>query len=88
MARILEEGGRIIGKTTCEDLCLSGASYMTTLGPVRNPNNPEHSAGGSSSGSGVVVSVEVCHTSQTQSRWVLYFLGSLSWCYYSMTHTL
>ncbi|XP_065676158.1 amidase-like isoform X1 [Hydra vulgaris] len=53
--RILNEGGIIIGKTTCEDLCFSGASYMTTYGPVRNPNNTEYSAGGSSSGSGVVV---------------------------------
>ena len=48
-------GGTIIGKTTCEDMCYSGASFLTHKGPVLNPINKEHSAGGSSSGSGVVV---------------------------------
>ena len=56
VARVLDAGAKIIGKTTCEDLCCSGASYNTTYGPVRNPWNKEHSAGGSSSGSAVAVS--------------------------------
>ncbi|XP_057303712.1 amidase-like [Hydractinia symbiolongicarpus] len=55
--RILKAGGTICGKTTCEDLCMSGASYMTTYGPVHNPCNVEYSAGGSSSGSAVVVAI-------------------------------
>lgn len=53
--RILNHGGTIIGNVTCENLCLSGASYNTTYGPVKNPWNTDYSAGGSSSGSGVVV---------------------------------
>ena len=55
--RILEEGGIIVGKTTCEDLCLSGGSFLTKYGPVKNPHNKDYSAGGSSSGSGVVVAL-------------------------------
>ena len=53
--RILAEGGTIIGKTVCEAYCFSGGSHTASTGPVRNPHNTEHSAGGSSSGSGVVV---------------------------------
>ena len=53
--RTLNQGGTIVGKTTCEDLCFSGASFNTKYGPVRNPVNMEYSSGGSSSGSGVVV---------------------------------
>lgn len=53
--RILAEGGIIVGKTTCEDMCLSGASFHTRKGPVKNPVNPGHTSGGSSSGSAVVV---------------------------------
>jgi amidase len=57
ITRILEEGGRIVGKTVCEDLCLSGASHTGALGPVRNPHQPSRSSGGSSSGSAVVVAI-------------------------------
>ena len=53
--RILSHGGTIAGNVTCENLCLSGASYNTTYGPVKNPWNINYSAGGSSSGSGVTV---------------------------------
>lgn len=55
--RILEEGAVIVGKTTCEDLCFSGSSFLTKYGPVTNPYNKDYTAGGSSSGSGVVVSL-------------------------------
>jgi amidase len=51
VTRILDAGGTIIGKTTCEDLCFSGGSHTSQPAPVRNPRKPTHSAGGSSSGS-------------------------------------
>jgi amidase len=57
VTRILEAGGTIVGKTVCEDLCFSGGSHTSKPLPVRNPNKRTHSAGGSSSGSAVVVSV-------------------------------
>ncbi|NKC01463.1 MAG: amidase [Pseudomonadales bacterium] len=55
VTRMLAEGATIVGKTVCEAYCFSGGSHTSATGPVLNPHNPEHSAGGSSSGSGVVV---------------------------------
>ena len=57
VTRILDAGGTIVGKTVCEDLCFSGGSHTSKPLPVRNPSKPTHSAGGSSSGSAVVVAV-------------------------------
>ena len=53
--RLLAEGAHITGKTVCEAYCFSGGSHTAASGLVRNPHNPDHSAGGSSSGSAVVV---------------------------------
>jgi amidase len=53
--RILDAGGTILGTSVCEDLCVSGASHTAASGPVSNPWNREHSSGGSSSGSAVLV---------------------------------
>ena len=52
-------GGRIVGKSSCEDLCVSAASCSNHLGPVRNPTRSDWSAGGSSSGNAVLVSLEI-----------------------------
>ncbi|WP_137392118.1 amidase [Rhodoligotrophos defluvii] len=55
VTRILEAGGTIAGKTTCEDLCFSGGSHTSWPAPVRNPRKPGHAAGGSSSGSAAAI---------------------------------
>lgn len=55
--RILDEGAEIIGKTHCEYFCLSGGSHTNATGPVHNPHKMGYSAGGSSSGSAVVVAL-------------------------------
>ncbi len=55
VTRILDAGGEIVGKATCEDLCLSGGSVGSIPRSVRNPIDPAYSAGGSSSGSAVLV---------------------------------
>jgi amidase len=55
VTRILDSGGTILGKAVCESLCFSGGSHTADSGPVRNPHNPEYSAGGSSSGSAALV---------------------------------
>ena len=55
VTRILDAGGTIAGKATCEDLCFSGGGHTCALGPVRNPRKPSHSPGASSNGSGVLV---------------------------------
>lgn len=53
--RILAAGATIVGKTNCECLCASGASFTGRNGPVLNPWDHARSAGGSSSGSAVAV---------------------------------
>lgn len=55
--RILEAGGHILGKATCENLCHSGTSHSASTGKVENPHVTGYSAGGSSSGSGVLLSL-------------------------------
>src|SRR3974390_66172 len=57
VTRILDAGGTIAGKTVCEYFCFSGGSHTSASGPVHNPHRMGYSAGGSSSGSGVVVSL-------------------------------
>ena len=56
-SRMLDEGAEIIGKTHCESFCLSGGSHTNATGPVHNPYKMGYSAGGSSSGSAVVVAL-------------------------------
>ena len=55
VTRLLDAGATISGKTSTEDLCFSGASHTSALGPVPNPRKPTHAAGASSNGSAVVV---------------------------------
>ena len=55
VTRILDAGGTIVGKTHCEYFCFSGGSHTCAAGPVHNPHKMGYSAGGSSSGSAVVV---------------------------------
>lgn len=53
--RLLAAGATITGKSVCEAYCFSGGSHTSDTGPVRNPYNPAHTTGGSSSGSGALV---------------------------------
>ncbi|XP_033746014.1 amidase-like [Pecten maximus] len=55
VTRILDAGGRILGKTACEDLSLSGNSWTPSTGPIPNPHCSTRSAGGSSGGSASLV---------------------------------
>ncbi len=57
VARVLDAGGTILGKSVCEDLCFSGGSHTSKPLPVKNPHKPTHSTGGSSSGSAVLCSI-------------------------------
>lgn len=54
--RMLDAGGTIVGKANCEYFCLSGSSHTNATGHVHNPWKRGYSAGGSSSGSAVLVS--------------------------------
>jgi amidase len=55
VTRLLAAGATVTGKAVCEDLCFSGGSHTSRTGPVRNPWDETHSAGGSSSGSAALV---------------------------------
>lgn len=55
ITRLLDAGGHILGKATCEYFCLSGGSHTSAPHMVHNPHKRGYSAGGSSSGSGALV---------------------------------
>jgi len=57
VTRILDAGGVILGKAHCECFCLSGGSHTNATGPVHNAHKMGYSAGGSSSGSAVLVAL-------------------------------
>ncbi len=57
VTRILDAGGTILGKAHCEYFCVSGGSHTNATGPVHNPHKMGYSAGGSSSGSAVLVAL-------------------------------
>jgi amidase len=58
VTRLLDARAQIVGKTHCECFCLSGGSHTNAAGPVHNPWKMGYSAGGSSSGSAVVVALK------------------------------
>ena len=58
VSRILDAGGEIVGKATCENLCHDGLSHSAASGVVENPYAKGYSAGGSSSGSAVLVALK------------------------------
>jgi amidase len=53
--RILEAGGKIVGKAVCEYLCRDCGSHTSATGPVHNPYKLGHTSGGSSSGCAALV---------------------------------
>src|SRR5439155_1873253 len=58
--RVLDAGGEIVGKATCESLSFGGSSFTADTGPVRNPFDPRRSTGGSSSGAAALVAAGEC----------------------------
>jgi len=60
VTRILDAGGEIVGKATCEGFCLSGASNTSVQGPVLNPRDVTRMTGGSSSGCAALLASDAC----------------------------
>ena len=60
VTRVLDAGGEIPGKAVCENFCYSGGSHTSASGPVRNPRNPDHMTGGSSSGCAALIVAGEC----------------------------
>ena len=55
VTRLLDAGAVIAGKTASSDFSFSSGGHTSAFGPVRNPNKPTHSPGGSSKGSGAAI---------------------------------
>ena len=55
VARLIDAGGNIVGKSNCEYFCLSGGSATGAHGVVDNPRKAGYSTAGSSSGSAALV---------------------------------
>ena len=55
VTKLLDAGAVIVGKLNLDDFSFSGTSETSFFGAVRNPMSPDHSPGGSSSGSGAAV---------------------------------
>jgi len=53
--RFRAQGGVLLGKVATHEFALGGPSFDLPFPPARNPWNPEHIPGGSSSGSGAAV---------------------------------
>jgi len=54
-SRILDAGGEITAKLTCDEFAASGRGTTGQFGPVRNPHDEMRTAGGSSGGSAAAV---------------------------------
>jgi aspartyl-tRNA(Asn)/glutamyl-tRNA(Gln) amidotransferase subunit A len=58
-ARLREAGGVLLGKLATHEFAIGGPSFDLPFPPARNPWNPEHVTGGSSSGSGSAVAARM-----------------------------
>ncbi|MCD8504616.1 MAG: amidase [Burkholderiaceae bacterium] len=61
--RLLEQGAILVGKANLHELVFGPTSQSKHYGPVRNPWNLAHIAGGSSGGSGASVASNMCQAS-------------------------
>jgi aspartyl-tRNA(Asn)/glutamyl-tRNA(Gln) amidotransferase subunit A len=59
--KLKEAGAVILGKTNMHELAMGTTSTVSWFGPVHNPWNPDHIAGGSSGGSAAAVASGMCY---------------------------
>jgi len=59
VTRLLDAGATIVGKLNMDDWSFSGTGETSAFGCARNPHDRNHSAGGSSSGAGVAVALDL-----------------------------
>ena len=55
ITRILDAGGEVTAVLNMDNFAFSGGGHTSAYGPTRNPHNPDHTAGGSSGGSGAAL---------------------------------
>src|SRR5207248_6229529 len=59
--RLRQAGAVFLGKLNLHEFAYGGSGVISHYGPVRNPWNPEHITGGSSSGSAAAVAAGLCY---------------------------
>ena len=60
VSRLKAAGAVFLGKLNMHEFAMGTTSAISHFGPVRNPWNPEHVAGGSSGGSAAAVAASLC----------------------------
>ena len=78
-SRLAEAGGVLLGKLATHEFALGGPSFDLPFPPARNPWNPDHVTGGSSSGSATAVAsrmVRMAMGSDTGGS----IRGPAAWC--------
>src|SRR5262249_33788652 len=60
VSKLKAAGAVLRGKLKRHELAYGGSSTVSHFGPVRNPWEPSHAAGGSSGGSGAAVAAGLC----------------------------
>ncbi len=59
--RLKNAGAVLLGKTNLHEFAFGGSGIISHVGPARNPHNPAHITGGSSSGSAAAVAANFCY---------------------------
>src|SRR5262249_9878136 len=60
VTRLKKAGAIVLGKLNLHEFALGGTSAVTYFGPVHNPWNLDHVAGGSSGGSAAAIAADLC----------------------------
>lgn len=63
VSRLIDAGAIIIGRQNCDEFGMGSTNENSFYGPVLNPENKQHVAGGSSGGSAAAVRLGMCHVS-------------------------
>jgi aspartyl-tRNA(Asn)/glutamyl-tRNA(Gln) amidotransferase subunit A len=59
--RLRNAGAVLLGKTNLHEFAFGGSGIISHVGPARNPRNPAHITGGSSSGSAAALAANFCY---------------------------